>query len=121
MTDKEDGKIRDRWPKGILGTLEYFFDSVVFRHTRPVDWNTLRAVETGFLPGRPIFDGGFFHLDEEEASVFDALGKCRSLEEARSELDMSDARIDWCMERIAKKSGVRNTEELVQLAVRHMR
>lgn len=121
MADIEDVNPRTRWPKGILGALHYFLDHVVFRHTRPVDWSTLRAVESGPMLGRPIFHGGFFHLDEEEAIVFDALGKSQNIEGARIGLGMSDERIDRCLERIARKSGVRNNEELIELASRHVR
>lgn len=121
MTDIERTSLREQWPKGILGSLQYFTDHILFRFKRPVDWSAVDAVENGLMHGRLVFDGGVFVLTHEEAEVFHFLGRHQSLERVRADIGMSVERIDHCLARIIHKSGVQDDAELIQLAKRHKR
>ena len=82
--------IRNRWPQGLIGSFQYFTDHVVCRYERPVDWTGLHALEEAFVPGYPVFAGGFAVLNDGEEAVFKLLGKEGKVEPVRVKLGLTE-------------------------------
>lgn len=117
----EMDSIRSRWPAGVMGTIRYFTDHVIFRHTRPIDWAALHAIEEGMLHGHPIFEGGFSLLTDDEAAALRSLGKGGTVEHVCADLGRSHEQAARCLASVQKKLGARDLPELVELAERYAR
>lgn len=123
----DDGKrgalqpsLRSRWPKGVIGAFRYFTDHVIYRYQRPVDWMALYAMEEAFMPGYPVWAGGFAILNDDEEAVFKLLGEeGGSTEPIRVKLGMTEVQIEKHLGRLKQMLGAATVSELAEIARQH--
>ena len=117
---EQQGSLRSRWPKGVIGAIRYFTDHVIYRYKRPVDWTGLYAMEEAFTPGYPVWAGGFAILSDEEEAVFKLLGEeGGSTEPIRVKLGMTEEQIEKHLGRLKHKLGAASVSELAEIARQH--
>jgi len=111
--------LRGRWPKGFLGWLAYLYDHAWRGLRRPVDWNSLWALEQ-CGHGLPVFaNGTVVVLYGVEVDVFRLLAKGLSHGAVASALLIDEGEVHWTSRKIMEELGLAYHAEMSAIAADH--